>query len=118
MSTPHFTSDLGSGNIMSDDLSNCDHCGIVFTSDVHLNQHKEQGCRKRMRYNSDAKSDSDSDDGFEFLIEYIQEENQDAFDDIYKHYMEKPDITKARALEKTRRDMLDIMSLSHIYILC
>ena len=54
MSTPHLVSDFGSDNIMSEDLSNCDHCGIVFTSDMHLNQHKEQGCRKRMRYNSDA----------------------------------------------------------------
>ena len=70
---------------------------------MHLNQHKEQGCRKRMRYKSDAESDSDADDGFEFLIEYIQEENQDQFDDIYKHYMEKPDITQARALEKTKK---------------
>ena len=88
MSTPHFTPDLGSDNIMSDDLSNCDHCGIVFTSDMHLNQDKEQDCRKRMRYNSDAESESDSDGGIEFFIEYIQEENQDEFDDIYKHYME------------------------------
>ena len=108
MSTPHSVSDFGWDNIMSDDPSNCDHCGIVFKSNMHLNQHKEQGCRKRMRYNSDAESDSDSDDGFEFLIEYIQEENQDEFDEIYKHYMEKPDITQARALEKTKRDMLDI----------
>ena len=108
MSTPHLVSDRGSDNIMSENLSNCDHCGIVFTSDMHLNQHKEQGCRKRMRYNSDTESESDYDDGFEFLIEYIQEENQDEFDDIYKHYMEKPDITQARALEKTKRDMLDI----------
>ena len=59
-----------------------------------------------MRYNCDAESDSD--DGFKFLIEYIREKNQDEFDDIYKHYMEKPDITQARALEKTKRDMLDI----------
>ena len=108
MSTPHFTSDLGSDNIMSDYLSNCDHFGIVFTSDMHLNQHKEQGCREMMRYISDAESESVSDDGIEFLIEYIQEENQDEFDDIYKHYMEKPDINQARALEKTKRDMLDI----------
>ena len=108
MSTPHSVSDFGWDNIMSDDPSNCDHCGIVFKSNMHLNQHKEQGCRKRMRYNSDAETDSDSDDGFEFLIEYIQEENQDEFDEIYKHYMEKPDITQARALEKTKRDMLDI----------
>ena len=108
MSTPHSVSDFGWDNIMSDDPSNCDHCGIVLESNMHLNQHKEQGCRKRMRYNSDAESDSDSDDGFEFLIEYIQEENQDEFDEIYKHYMEKPDITQARALEKTKRDMLDI----------
>ena len=108
ISTPHLVSDRVSNNIMSENLSNCDHCGIVFTSDMHLNQHKEQGCRKRMRYNSDTESESDSDDGFEFLIEYIQEENQDEFDDIYKHYMEKPDITQARALEKTKRDMLDI----------
>ena len=108
ISTPHLVSDRGSDNIMSENLSNCDHCGIIFTSDMHLNQHKEQGCRKRMRYNSDTESESDSDDGFEFLIEYIQEENQDEFDDIYKHYMEKPDITQARALEKTKRDMLDI----------
>ena len=61
-----------------------------------------------MRYNSDTESESDSDDGFEFLIKYIQEENQDEFHDIYKHYMEKPDITQARALKKTKRDMLDI----------
>ena len=93
ISTPHLVSDRGSDNIMSENLSNCDHCGIVFTSDMHLNQHKEQGCRKRMRYHSDTESESDSDDGFEFLIEYIQEENQDEFDEIYKHYMEKPDIT-------------------------
>ena len=99
ISTPHLVSDRGSDNIMSENLSNCDHCGIVFTSDMHLNQHKEQGCRKRMRYHSDTESESDSDDGFEFLIEYIQEENQDEFDDIYKHYMEKTDITQARALE-------------------
>ena len=45
--TPHFVSDLCSDNIKSDDLSNCDHCGIVFISDLHLNQHKEQGCRKK-----------------------------------------------------------------------
>ena len=107
MSTPHLVSDLGSDNIMSHDPSNCDHCGIVFTSDMHLNQHKEQGCRKR--HNSDVKSDSDSDDEFEFLIEYIQEENQDEFDDIYKHYMEKTDITQARDFQKTKRDMLDII---------
>ena len=54
-----------------------------------------------MRYISDAETDSDSDDGLEFLIDYIQEENQDDFDNIYKHYMEKSDITRAR-------DMLDI----------
>ena len=81
---PPSVSDLGSDNIMSDDLSNCDHCGIVFTSIMHPNQHKEQGCRKGMRHNSDAKSELDSNDGFEFLIEYIQEENQDEFDDFYK----------------------------------
>ena len=62
MWNPHFTPDFGSDNIMLDDLSNCDRCGIVFTSDMHLNQHKDQGCRKRMRYNSDAESDSDSGD--------------------------------------------------------
>ena len=101
MATPHSVSDFGSDNIMSDDLSNCYHCGIVSTSDI--NQHK-----KRMRYNSDTESDSDSDDGLEFLTEYIQEENQDEFDDIYKHYMVKTDITPARALEKTKRGMLDI----------
>ena len=61
-----------------------------------------------MRYNSDAESESDSGDEFEFLIEHIQEKNQDEFDDIFKHYMENPDITKARALGKTKRDMLDI----------
>ena len=40
VSTPHLVCDLGSDNIMSDDLSNYDHCGIVCTSDMHLNQHK------------------------------------------------------------------------------
>ena len=70
---------------------------------MHLNQHKEQGCRKRMRYKSDAESDSDSDDGYEFLIEYIQEGDQDEFDDIYKHDVEKTDNTQARALEKTKK---------------
>ena len=108
MSSHHSVPDLTSDHIMSDDLSNCDCCGIIFASDIHLKQHKEQGCRKRMRYNSDSETDTDSDDGFEFLLEYIREENQDEFDDIYKHYMEKPDITQARALEKTKRDMLDI----------
>ena len=34
MSTPHSVSELDSDNIMCDDLSNCDHCGIVFTSDM------------------------------------------------------------------------------------
>ena len=43
MTTPHLVSDLGSENIMSDDLSNCDHCGTVFSSDMHLKQLKEQG---------------------------------------------------------------------------
>ena len=109
MSSHHSVPDLTSDHIMSDDLSNCDCCGIIFASNIHLKQHKEQGCRKGMRYNSDSETDTDSDDGFEFLLEYIPEENQDEFDDIYKHYMEKKtDISQARALEKTKRDMLDI----------
>ena len=83
---------------------------IIVASSLHptCNQHKEQDCRKKMRYNSDVESESDSDDGFEFLIEYIQKENQDEFDDIYNVTWKKTDITQARALEKTKRDMLDI----------
>ena len=81
MSSHHSVPDLTSDHIMSD----CDCWGIIFASDIHLKQHKEQGCRKRTRYNSDSETDTDSDDGFEFLLEYIREENQDEFDDSYKH---------------------------------
>ena len=45
ISTPHLVSDRGSDNIMSENLSNCDHCGIVSTSLLLMLIEMHVGCK-------------------------------------------------------------------------